>query len=124
MAARSSIVLTDGTTPVTLTPVGGGVGQTLYRATAEALSAANPSLSFGYRFTDGGTNRQSLSYKQPITAVDSTTSETLVRGQCVVDINIVIPRVATATDRAEAIKRAFDVLNALNAELITGEGQW
>jgi len=124
MPQRSSIVLTDGTTPVTLTPKGGELGRTNYAATSLPTAAANPKLSFSYKDSANGVNRQQLSYREPITAVDNTTSETLIRGNVIVDINIAVPSVCTASQRVQAIKRAFDALTALEVELTTGEGQW
>lgn len=124
MPSRASLVLTDGTTPVTLTPTGGELGKTLYSATSAAVAAANPRLSFSYRESANAMNRQQIAYKEPVVAVDSVTSETLVRGNILVDISVAVPAVATLAQRSQAIKRAFSALNALSVELLTGEGQW
>lgn len=124
MPSRASIILTDGTTPVTLTPTGGELGRTLYAATSAATANANPKLTFVYKESANSVQRQQISYKEPITAVDSVTSETLVRGNVIVDINIAVPAVCTLAQRARAIKRAFNALTALQTELLTGEGQW
>lgn len=124
MPARSSIVLTDGTTPVTLDPRNGGVGKTEYIASVGPTAAANPRLVFQYRDTANGVNRQSISYKEPIVATDSTTNTTVILGNGLVDINIAIPAACTNTQRVRLVKRAFSALQALEAELTTGAGQW
>jgi len=126
MPNRSSIVLTDGVTPVTLTPTGGSLGLTQYMGTGAATAAANAAAKFSYRYTSNGANRQSFSYKEPITAVDSTTGETYVRGNVIVDIGIVVPSICTPAQRLQAIKRAFSAIaaEALQVEFETGQGQW
>jgi hypothetical protein len=128
MPAIKPIVLTDGTTPVTLSPVGGDnvTGQTRYRSNNAATVAANSEALFSNKITSQKLQRQYVRYNQPITAVSADTGETVVRENVIVEINIRVPAVATQSDRESAIKRAFDALSAdaFSVELTTGEGQW
>ncbi len=125
MPAISSLVLTDGTSPVTLGPISHVAGETRYRASAASLTAANQSLVFQYK--DGnGVQRQTVRYTEPVVAVDSTTSEELVRENVIVEISIRVPGACPSALRVKAVKRAFNAVasGALMTELTTGEGQW
>lgn len=128
MPAIKPIVLTDGTTPVTLSPVGGDnvSGQTRYRSNNAATVAANSEALFSNKITQQKLQRQYLRFNQPVTALSADTGETIVRENVIVEINIRVPSVATQSDRESAIKRAFDALSvdAFETELTTGEGQW
>jgi len=126
MPAISSLSLTDGVTPVTLTPQSHTAGETRYRANSAAVRAANPQLVFQYKEANAGVQRQYVRYVEPIAVVDSTTSETLVRGEVIVEFTIRAPAEVTPALRLTAVKRAFDVIGASNleTELTTGEGQW
>lgn len=128
MPAISPIVLTDGTTPVTLSPVGGDnvSGQTRYRSNTAATVAANSEALFSNKITPQKLQRQYVRFNQPVTAVSADTGETIVRENVIVEINIRVPAVATQSDRESAVKRAFDALSAsaFETELTTGEGQW
>lgn len=126
MPVISSLSLTDGTTPVTLSPISHVAGQTRYRASSAAIVAANPSLVFQYK-QQGSVLRQSVRYTEPVTALDSNTGETLVRDNIIVEITTRIPGGATPALQESAVKRALDVAaasGALHIELTTGEGQW
>jgi hypothetical protein len=128
MPAITPVILTDGTTPVTLAPVGGDnvTGQTRYRSNDGATVAANSEVLFSSKITPQKLQRQYIRFNQPITALSADTGETIVRESVIVEINIRIPSVATQADRETAVRRAFDSLSssAFETELTTGEGQW
>lgn len=129
MPAISSVVLTDGTTPITLSPVGGNneAGQTRYRTTDGATALANSEALFSNKVNaTSKTQRQYLRYNQPITAVSTDTGETLVRSNITIEMNVVMPPDVTPADRALAVKRFFSAADAaaFGTELTTGEGQW
>lgn len=125
MPAISSLSLTDGTTPVTLSPISHVAGETRYRASAADVTAANQSLVFQYK-EQSGVQRQTVRFTEPVTAVDSNTGETLVRENVIVEVSVRVPGVCTSATRETAIRRAFDAIGAgaLETELTTGEGQW
>lgn len=125
MPAISSLSLTDGTTPVTLSPISHVAGETRYRASAATIAAANQQLVFQYKDASG-VNRQTIRYTEPVVVVDSTTGEELVRENVIVEMSIRIPGACPSTLRETAVKRAFNAINAsaLETEITTGEGQW
>lgn len=125
MPAISSLSLTDGTTPVTLGPISHVAGETRYRASSASIDAANPSLVFQYRHSNG-VGRQSVRYTEPVVATDTNTGEDLVRENVIVEMTVRIPGACPSELRETAVKRAFNVISsgALEVELTTGEGQW
>lgn len=129
MPAISPIVLTDGSSPVTLTPVGGSsiAGQTRYRSTSASTPAANSEVLFSDKLNaNTKVQKQYFRLNHPHTAVSADTGEEIVLGNVTVEINVVVaPSIPNAV-RELAIKRAFSAVDAgaLSVELTTGEGQW
>lgn len=125
MPAISSLSLTDGTTPVTLTPFSRTADMSKYRGTAASTMAANPSLTMKVN-ENNGVQRQIIKYTEPVVVTDTSTSEDLVKENVIVEINIRVPGICSSALRETAIKRALDVARTgnLDVELTTGEGQW
>jgi len=125
MPAISALSLTDGTTPVALTPFSRSADVSKYRGTAASTLAANPSLTM--RVTENnGVQRQIIRYTEPVVVTDTSTSEDLVKENVIVEINIRVPGICSSALRETAVKRALDVARVgnLDVELSTGEGQW
>lgn len=125
MPQPTPIILTDGTTPVTLNPIGRSQGKTSYRGTAAVVAAANETLSFQQSF-QGQTERQFTRYIEPVVVVDADTGESVVRDNVIITTENRIPGACTPAQRIRAIKRAFSLAEAaaLEVELTTGEGHY
>jgi hypothetical protein len=125
MPAINSVVLTDGTTPITLAPSGHSNGVTKYRTTNAATAVANSKLQFSSKLVND-VQRQYIRFENPVLAVDSVTSETYVRENMIIEVNVRCPGVITPEQRERGIKYAFNAIasDAFETELTTGEGQW
>lgn len=126
MPAIKALVLTDGTTPVTLSPRAHVSGKTQYRASGAAVSLANPSAVFVYSDDSEATSRSEFRYTEPVTEVNADTGTTTVLDNIIIKVNIRVPGVCTPAQRVRALKRAFsaNLAAALQTELETGEGQY
>lgn len=123
MPSRSQIVLTDGTTPVTLTPRGGELGRTQYAESGAVIAAAGTVLDYQYRDTAAGVNRQAVRLKRPIHSTDGN-GKVIIDGQNICDISVAISPSSTPAERALFVAYCKSVFDALATELNTGEGQW
>jgi len=127
MPAIQPIVLTDGTTPVTLGPISHTAGQTLYRASGAAIRAANPSLTFKYK-EQNGVLRQNVRLTFPVTSVDGVTGDTTVLNNALYEFSTRVPGEMSPAEQERAAQLFFSLLSGtgvtLLTELTTGEGQW
>lgn len=125
MPAISSLILTDGTTPVTLSPRDHVSGATSYRATTSLVASQNMTVRYTYRDTANKVNRCSVVAKQPLVTEGSPGVYTS-RGEITCEINLMVPPGTTQAERLQFVLRVFDVINTgqLRTELTTGEGQW
>lgn len=125
MSEVTPIVLTDGTTPVTLNPISRSANETRFRAEGASIKLANPSLVYQYKL-DGAVDRQTIRYTDPVVFTDTTTGEEYVKENCIANFSYRVPGVCSPAQRIEFIQRAHSVslAAALQTELETGEGQW
>jgi len=125
MPAIKPLVITDGTTPVTLNPVSLSKGVSDFRSAAAANRASEEKLHFEARDTKAG-QRQYIRYVSPVTEVSADTGVTSVVENCIIEITLRVPDVVTDAQRLAFVKRGFDLAGSgsLLTELTTGEGQW
>jgi len=127
MPAIQPIVLTDGTTPVTLGPTSHTAGQTLYRASGAATRAANATLRFKYR-DQNGVLRQVVRFTKPVLSVDSITGDTVVIDNSIYELSTRVPGSASPEHQEQGVLEFMSIVSetgvTLRDELTTGEGQW
>lgn len=125
MPNPTSIILTDGTTPVTLYPTvkDGEVSQ--FRASSAATLAAQPRLKASVKTQDSA-QRVFFRYDEPQTYVDADTGLTVVHEHAIAEVNIRIPANMAAADRVTYVKRVFGLIDdtTLNTVIEDGEGIW
>lgn len=126
MPAIVALVLTDGTTPVTLSPREHVSGSTLYRATSSLVASHNPHLKYAYRTTTNKVDRSNVTFKQPL-FTETDPGVFVSRGEITGEINLMVPPEATQAERLLFVKRLMSLVGTsgnLTTELTTGEGQW
>jgi len=126
MPAITPLIINDGTDNETLTPDGRGLTDQRYRSGAAGTPAANVSLLYSKKESNAGVQRQYVRLNVPVVAVDSITGEEYVRENIIAELTLRVPNVAPSTDRAKAVALFYSTIwaSALEAELMTGEGQW
>lgn len=125
MPNPTSIVLTDGTTPVTLYPSvkDGEVSQ--FRSTSAASLAAQSKLKVSSKVSDSA-QRVFSRLDEPLTYVDADSGLTVVHEHALAEMNFRIPAGMTAAERTAFVKRAFNqgAETTLQAVFEDGEGIW
>jgi hypothetical protein len=125
MPAVTPIVLTDGTSPVTLNPDDRRNGKTYYSADTAATQSANETAQFSSSKSND-VLRQAFKTTSPVVGIVSETGETIVRDRVIIETTVRVPGVCSPEQQEAAVRRHFDALSsgALETELTTGEGQW
>lgn len=123
MPALNSIVLTDGTTPLTLTPRGGSAnGKSIFMSANAATREAQSKVTVQFS-ENKASARVNFRLDTPITSLDADTGRTSVIEHNIAQVDIRVPLVATQAERLQFVKRVFSCLSdaTLASVLQTGE---
>lgn len=125
MSEVAPIVLTDGTTPVTLSPISRTAKETRFRAAGASIKLANMSLTYQYTL-DAAVDRQNVRVTDPVVFTDTVTGEEYVKDNNIANFNVRVSPHCSPEQRAAFIRYSYSssLEAALKAELEAGEGQW
>lgn len=125
MPNPTTIVLTDGTTPVTLYPSAKDGDVSQFRSTAAATLAAQSKLKVSSKTAENA-QRVFSRLDEPLTYTDADSGLLVVHEHAIGEINVRIPAGMTSSQRTAFVKRLFNqgAETTLAAVFEDGEGIW
>lgn len=122
MPVIAAVVITDGTTPVTLNPDGSSGSANSFISSNKATREAQTSMKVTTT-ENANSARVVVKIDEPLSFINADTGRTEVIEHAIADINLRVPLAMTLLERQAFVKKSFSILSDATLAKVVKDGE-